>query len=73
MAQHQNHIHVNVFLDILVIFVINQSDHQEQHVTYQTDVKMVENVFHQSDRARNISVNVQLVTLVIIAKLNNRK
>ena len=66
----QNHIHVNVFLDLPVICVINQSDHREVHVT-STNVKMVDNVSNQSEI--NISANVLLVTLVIIVKFPHRK
>ena len=55
-----------------MIFVTNQSDHLEQHVIYQTDVKMVENVSRRLDPTINIFVNVQLVTLVIIAKFKNQ-
>ena len=66
----QNHIHVNVSLDLPVIYVINQSDHRPDHVT-STNVKMVQNVSNQSEI--NISVNVLLVTLVIIVKSKYRK
>ena len=65
MESLQNHIHVNVSLDLPVIYVINQSDHRTDHVT-STNVKMVQNVSNQSEI--NISANVPLVTLVIIVK-----
>ena len=69
---HQNHILVNVILDLLVNFVINQLDHPEPHVTYPINVLMVDNVFHPSiGQLDNTHVNVQLVLLVIIAKLTH--
>ena len=68
----QNHIHVNVFLDLPVICVINQSDRQHREVLVtSTNVKMVDNVLNQSEI--NISANVRWVTLVIIVKLKHRK
>ena len=68
----QNHIHVNVFLDLPVICVINQSDRQHREVLVtSTNVKMVDNVLNQSEI--NISANARWVTLVIIVKLKHRK